>query len=189
MDLMQKVVASGLVAVTRTHRAVANQISPVLCRNALGLQRKPGPGAILAACAASQSNDAQQSLRPCLRLPFDAGARHRRGRDSAHHRGSFRQEGGRRFLLLLPARISARGQFDPRLRQASPSPSSAATMTIHYDRLRSLFGHLPCEFYPHQRALSRNGQILLQQFPRPQDHLRQSKPPAFARRWASIPSR
>ena len=40
-------------------------------------------------------------------------------------------------------------------------------------RLRTLFGHLPCEFHRHLGARGRDDEVLLQQLPRAEDHLRQ----------------
>ena len=193
VELMAQVVASGRVSVTtRCARGGAGDAtSRSIC---VGTPSAPNG-------SQDQSRDAapraRSSARRCatkaaphvVRVPLDAGAGHRRGRPAPDHRARVGQAGRRGLPRLLPARVPARGLVDPRLRQAAVHDRRRQRASAPVAALRELFGHLPCEFHAHVDPRRRDGQVLLQQLPRAQDHVRQRDRRGCARRSASTRSR
>ena len=176
VELMQQVAASGRVSVTTdAPRGGARQRDLAGLRgHAIGGQRQPGPG----------RHPASGGARSAARWPTRA----------APHVVVFRstlvpgtvedvlrpiiearigQEGRRGLPPVLPARVPARRLVDPRLRQAAvhrrrrqprPTRSSACARCSATCRASSS---------QHLGARGRDDEVLLQQLPRAEDHLRQ----------------
>ncbi len=114
-------------------------------------------------------------------------ARSRR-RARADHRAKRRASRRRRLPPLLPARVPARGLVDPRLRQAAVHDRRRQPRDTRSTRCAAV--RPPAvQVHPDLGARGRDDQVLLQQLPRAEDHLRQRDGARCARRWASIPSR
>ena len=82
-----------------------------------------------------------------LRVPLDAGARHGRGRAAPDHRSASRARRTASTSTAASSRSSCAKASRSATTTSRRSPSSAPITTTRRDRLRALFGHLPCEFH------------------------------------------
>ena len=157
-------------------------------RHAVGSQRQPGPDGDAPAREGSRRGDARQVGVPRIRFSLHARPRHRRGRVAPHHRERIRQEGRHRFPRLLPAGVPARRFLDSRLRQAAAHRRRSERRSRRSQAARSF--RAPAVRVRHDVGpRRRNGQVLLQQLPRAENHLRQRDGPDVRSAWASIRSR
>ena len=177
VELMATVAASGRVsrdAPTSRRPCCDTELSLDLRRHAVGAQRQPGPVGDAAPRARSSARAMRgQADAARLRVPLDARARHGRGRAAADHRARVGQEGRRWTSTSASSPSSCAKARRSATTTSRRSRSSAPTRGGRCAALRELFGHLPCEFHRDLDPRRGDGQVLLQQLPRAEDHVRQ----------------
>ena len=176
VDLMAAVAASGRVDVTTDvarRGAVAREVSLVCVGTPSAPNGSQDQSAMLALAGELGRALRGQGRAARRRVSLHARARHRRGRRCARSSSANRaRRDGAGFHLCFQPEFLREGTS---IRDYDKPPFTIVGANHAYpvDRLRELFGHLPCEFHTHIGALRGDGQVLLQQLPRAEDHVRQ----------------